>query len=29
MIRFGTGGWRAVIGSDFIETNIFNIKIQI
>ncbi|MBQ9760553.1 MAG: phosphoglucomutase/phosphomannomutase family protein [Clostridia bacterium] len=22
MIRFGTGGWRAVIGSDFIETNI-------
>lgn len=22
MIRFGTGGWRAVIGSDFIEKNI-------
>ena len=22
MIRFGTGGWRAVIGSDFIEQNI-------
>ena len=22
MIRFGTGGWRAVIGSDFIESNI-------
>lgn len=22
MIRFGTGGWRAVIGKDFIETNI-------
>ena len=22
MIKFGTGGWRAVIGSDFIETNI-------
>ncbi len=22
MIRFGTGGWRAVIGSDFIERNI-------
>ena len=21
-IRFGTGGWRAVIGSDFIESNI-------
>ena len=22
MIQFGTGGWRAVIGSDFIESNI-------
>ena len=22
MIKFGTGGWRAVIGSDFIEKNI-------
>ena len=22
MIQFGTGGWRAVIGSDFIERNI-------
>ncbi len=22
MIRFGTGGWRAVIGSDFIESNV-------
>ena len=22
MIQFGTGGWRAVIGSDFIEKNI-------
>ena len=22
MIKFGTGGWRAVIGSDFIESNI-------
>jgi phosphomannomutase len=22
MIKFGTGGWRAVIGSDFIERNV-------
>ena len=22
MIRFGTGGWRAVIGDDFIKSNI-------
>ena len=22
MIQFGTGGWRAVIGSDFIERNV-------
>ena len=25
-IRFGTGGWRAVIGSDFIESNIYKRK---
>ena len=24
MIQFGTGGWRAVIGDEFIKTNISN-----
>ena len=25
MIRFGTGGWRAVIGDDFIKSNIVRV----
>lgn len=29
MIRFGTGGWRAVIGSDFIEQNICLVAVAI
>ena len=29
MIRFGTGGWRAVIGSDFIEANVCRVAVAI
>ena len=25
MIRFGTGGWRAVIGDDFIKDNVYKV----
>ena len=29
MIRFGTGGWRAVIGDDFIKENICRVAMGI
>ena len=25
MIRFGTGGWRAIIGDDFIKDNVYKV----
>ena len=25
MIRFGTGGWRAIIGDDFVKENVYKV----